>query len=124
MLAIYALMGLQNTAASRSFYVMIPYAILLLPLLFALSGAWYTAIAPIEMKREQYDKSVLRIRLMGILLTVFALLCTAGTAVFLALHGAYFPEIIFLFGALIISVLGYVFYKIGNYAKLCTKVKD
>lgn len=112
---IYA--GLLNNGGSRVFYIVLPYAAMLLPLMFMLADVYKILTNEGKMTRKQYDKSFVQLKHMTAAAIVFSAAAFTGTAV--CLFNVYsFKDLIFALcsAAILIfsSIFVYIQYKVNK----------
>lgn len=81
--AVYFLTGFTGGESGRLWYVVLPYMLGMLPMAFLLTGAWRVLRVPWKMKREEKDRSWLRLRNMTVLLAACSGMALIGQAIFL-----------------------------------------
>ncbi len=98
-------MGFINNDGSRVFYVILPYAVLFLPIFFMLISTITFGKVKDKLTVPEYDKTVVRIRVTAMAAFILALAGAVGGLVFVLSGKGITPgrEIIFLCGYLAIA---------------------
>ena len=90
MFASLIVQGLVNQTSSRTLWVVLPYFIQFLPVLFFLIGIMEYVGATPRMTREQYDKGVGRMHFCGIAVIVLAAVSAICDVIYIIIrHGQY-----------------------------------
>ena len=86
MFACLVVQGLVNQTSSRTLWVVLPYFLQFLPVLFFLMGIVEYALAAPKMTRQQYDKGVGRMHFNGIAVIVLAAISIISDVIYLVLR--------------------------------------
>jgi hypothetical protein len=105
---LFVFAGMLNSAGSRVLYVILPYAVLLLPILFMLSDVYKIAVNKKPMTRKQYDHSVLQLKRSTLAIIIFSAMSAVGDIVYILFFCSpvdLFGELIYLAACLCILVI-------------------
>ncbi|WP_408070050.1 hypothetical protein [Butyrivibrio sp. JL13D10] len=118
MFAALIVQGLINQTSSRTLWVVLPYFIQYLPVLFFLLGIVEYLGATPRMTRQQYDKGVGRMHFCGIAVIVLAAISAICEMIYLIIRrGQYDAGLELLYLALHIPVVVVAFLFAGYYNK-------
>lgn len=81
--ALFVFAGMLNSAGSRILYVILPYAVMLLPILFMLSDIYKIAVIIRPMTRKQYDHSVVQLKRSTVAVIIFSAMSAVGDIIYL-----------------------------------------
>ncbi len=81
--ALFVFAGILNSAGSRILYVILPYAVMLLPILFILSDIYKIAVNICPMTRKQYDHSVVQLKHSTAAVIIFSAMSSVGDIIYL-----------------------------------------
>lgn len=109
-------MGLVNNAGSRVIYVILPYAILVLPVFYMLMTTISFGRAKDKLTFPEYDKIFVRMRTAGMGALILAAAGAVGVVVFILSGKGNTPgmEILFLAGYIGIAFLAFLCLQIHN----------
>ena len=111
---IFTAMGLIDSGASGvqpAAYVLIPYALLLLPIFYIIFNGIELIIQKGDIELPVYERGVRRVRGFTIALCALAAICAVGEGIYIALApgGALWQQILFMALALLLAGLSYYF---------------
>lgn len=106
----FAGMGFINNDGSRIFYVVLPYAILLLPIFFMLISSIAFGKTKDKLTFPEYDKTVVRIKTAAITAFIASMAGVVGDLFFILSGRGNTPgrEIIFMTGYTVIAVCAFM----------------
>lgn len=103
---IYGALLFTNTAAGRTMYVMLPFAPLCFPLLYAAMGCFRLLTAKGQVTREHKDKTGDRLSAASAVMTGLSGVSFVGHIVFWCLHGEALQDFLLLLGTAVIFGCG------------------
>lgn len=84
--AVYVCMGLINNSGSRVFYVVLPYVCAYLPVGYIFSGCWYITVSGIKMTKNQYNKSVKRLKKCTVAVGIISVMTITGDIIYTVIN--------------------------------------
>ena len=102
----YVLLLTTNTAAGRTMYVMLPFAGLCFPLLYAALGCWRLLTAKAQVTREHRDKIEHRLTGSAAAMLALAGISLAGFCVYAIVRGAQGQDFLLAAGTAVIFGCG------------------
>lgn len=121
----YILAGIGHYASGYIIYIALPFAIIFLPLAFAVSDVWKIATGPVKMTVRQYERSVEQLLHSTTAIIIFAAIALIGDVIFLIGGGAgeeYTSEVGFIAYCAGIIIVSTVFRKLQKKIK-CIEIK-
>ena len=103
---VYGALLFTNTAAGRTMYVMLPFAPLCFPLLYAAMGCFRLLTAKEQVTREHKDKTGDRLSGASAVMMGFSGVSLVGHIVFWCLHGETWQDFLLLLGTAVIFGCG------------------
>jgi len=95
-----------NAPATRTMYVLLPFALLLFPLYYTLAGCRRLVTAKERVTREHRDKICDRLPASSLFLMILSALSAAGSVIRWAALGAVWRDLLLLLAAALIFVCG------------------
>ena len=109
---VYALLLTTNTAAGRTMYVMLPFAGLCFPLLYAVLGCRRLLTAKAQVTREHRDKIEHRLAGSAAAMLALAGISFAGFCVYAILRGAQGQDFLLAAGTAVIFCCGLIMFRL------------
>ena len=117
MFAALVVQGMVNQTSSRTLWVVLPYIIEFLPVIFFLLGVLEYALSTPRMTRQQYDKGIGRMHFCGIAVIVLAIISIISEVVYLIIRRGQYDiklELFYLLLHLPVVIVALLFAKYYN----------